>query len=90
MAKRRPVWLMHLSWGGTQLTDVVKSTLSGQDGSRENSVGGHSIVPAKDNGDGGLHRGRQWLWEEVAGFRVCSGFGDVKDTAGSFLVRVPG
>ena len=64
MAKRRPVWLMHLSWGGTQATDVVKSTLSGQDGSRENSVGGRSMVPAKDSGDGGLRGsgcGRRWL-----------------------------
>ena len=69
------MWLMHLSWGRTQLTDVAKSTLSGQDGSRENSVGCHSKVPAKDDGDGGLHRGRQWPWEGVAGLGVCSGFG---------------
>ena len=79
---------MHLSWGGTQATDVVKSTLSGQDGSRENSVGGRRRSQRKTVvmvaceavavGGGGWIPGVFWLWF------------DVKDTAGSFLVRVPG
>ena len=47
MAKRRPVCLVHLSYGRTQLTDVAKSTLSGQDGSRENGQGCHYKVPGK-------------------------------------------